>query len=113
MKDAAFIAVVLVGALYLLWLFFLACMNLKRVKDAGQLSRTALILGTPILWIGYLLDAFVNITLMTIVLVEFPREWLVTDRLKRHHMSSGGWRLKVALWFEPLLDPYDPSGDHI
>lgn len=26
---------------------------------------------------------------------------------------AGGWRLSSALWFVPLLDPYDPSGRHI
>jgi hypothetical protein len=113
------IALVLLGSLYALWLFFLACMNLKRAKEAGQLSRTALVLGTPLLWVGYTLDAFVNTTLMTIVLLEWPQwqlsppEILVTDRLKRHHQTSTGWRLAVVLWFEPLLDPYDPSGDHV
>ena len=100
-------------ALWLLWVFFLACMNLKRAKEAGQLTKTALVFGTPVLWIGYLLDAFVNITLMTVVMWELPKEWLVTDRLARHHKTSTGWRLSVVLWFEPLLDPYDPSGDHV
>jgi len=112
-NTAATIAAVLLGALYALWVFFLACMNLKRAKEAGQLTRRALVLGTPVLWIGYLLDAFVNATLMTIVMVELPREWLVTDRLARHHRTSTGWRLHVVKWFEPLLDPYDPSGDHV
>lgn len=113
------IALVLLGALYLLWLFFLACMNLKRAKEAGHLTRTAYVLGTPLLWVGYALDAFVNTTLMTVVLLEWPQwrlsppELLVTDRLKRHHQTSTGWRLAVVLWFEPLLDPYDPSGDHV
>jgi len=110
------IALLLVLSCWLLWVFFLACMNLKRAKEAGTLSRTALIFGTPVLWVGYLLDAFVNATLMTLILLETPRwphETLVTDRLKRHHQESQGWRLKVVLFFEPLLDPYDPSGDHV
>jgi hypothetical protein len=33
--------------------------------------------------------------------------------MKRHNRSSTGWRLSVVRWFEPLLDPLDPSGDHI
>ena len=106
-------ALVLFGALYALWVFFLAVMSLKRAKEAGTLTRTALVFGTPVVWVGYLLDAFVNATLMTLVLVEWPREWTVTDRLIRHHKTSTGWRLSVVLWFEPLLDPYDPSGDHV
>jgi len=99
--------------LYLLWIFFLAVMNLKRAKEVGQLSKTAKVFGYPVVWIGYLLDTFVNMTLMTVVMWELPKEVLVTDRLARHHKESTGWRLSVVLWFEPLLDPYDPSGDHV
>ena len=113
MNTTMVVAAVLLVALYTLWVVFLAVMNLKRAKEAGKLSKTALVLGTPLLWLGYALDTFVNVTLMTVVMLELPREFLVTDRLARHHRESQGWRLKVVLWFEPLLDPYDPSGDHV
>lgn len=117
MSYALSITFLLLGCMWLLWVFFLACMNLKRAKEAGTLSKWALIFGTPVLWVGYLLDAFCNITLMTVVLLEMPRlkqgEWLVTDRLIRHHKESQGWRLSVVKFMEPLLDPFDPSGDHV
>lgn len=101
------------GGFYVLWLFYLAVMNLARAKRAGLLSKTASVLGLPILLIGYLLDLLLNVTVMTVVLIELPQETTVTARLKRHHLESTGWRLAVVLWFEPLLDPYDPSGDHV
>lgn len=101
------------GGVYLLWLLFLAVMNLKRVRDAGKLSQAALVLGTPILILGLIFDALVNWIVMTIVLFEIPQESTVTARLKRHNKESTGWRKAVAVWFEPLLDPFDPSGDHI
>ena len=101
------------GLFYLLWILFLAVMNLSRAKKAGQLSKTALILGTPVLIGGYIVDVIVNIFVMSIVLLELPQELTVSARLKRHHKESTNWRLAVVLWFEPLLDPYDPSGDHI
>jgi hypothetical protein len=88
-------------------------MNLKRVKDAGLLHRKALILGTPVLILGLLVDALVNWFVMTLVLLEMPKESTVTARLKRHNRDSGGWRKAVVLWMEPLLDPFDPSGDHV
>lgn len=100
------------GLTYALWIFYLAVMNLKRAKDAGQLSKTAKVLGTPVLICGYLLDIFVNVFVMSVVLLEMPDELTVTARLKRHKKSTG-WRLHVVLWLEPLLDPYDPSGDHV
>lgn len=101
------------ASFYLLWVLFLAVMNLKRVKDAGLLHRKALILGTPVLILGLLVDALVNWFVMTLVLLEMPKESTVTARLKRHNRDSGGWRKAVVLWMEPLLDPFDPSGDHV
>ena len=98
---------------YVLWIFFLAVMNLKRAKQAGQLSSTARFLGTPVLIVGYLLDAFVNIFVMTLLMLELPEELTVTARLKRHINYTSGFRHRFALWFQPLLDPYDPSGKHL
>ena len=100
-------------SIYELWIYYLAVMSLKRAKDAGLLSRTALILGTPILLTGLLLDAFANVFVMSALLLELPRELTVTSRLARHIRASQGWRLTLAKWFIPLLDPYDPSGRHI
>jgi len=62
--------------------------------------------------IGYILDIAVNWFVMSVMLLELPKEFTVTKRLKRHK-QKGGWRGKVAEWFEPLLDPFDPSGNHI
>lgn len=101
------------SSFYALWIFYLAVMSLSRAKKAGQLHKTALVLGYPVLIVGYLLDAFVNVAVLTLILLELPRELTVTARLKRHIKTSAGWRLAVAQWFIPLLDPYDPSGHHI
>lgn len=98
---------------YALWLFFLAAMNLKRVRDAGLLHPSALALGTPVLIVGLALDFVVNVTVFTLLLCEWPRETTVTARLKRHNRAGAGWRKKVSALFEPLLDPFDPAGDHI
>lgn len=102
-----------VGLFYATWIFYLAIMNLSRAKKAGTLTRTVLVLGTPVLIVGYLLDFLLNALVMTVVLLELPQETTVTARLKRHHKESSGWRLAVVLWFETLLDPYDPDGDHV
>jgi len=98
---------------YILWVFYLAVMNLKRVKDAGLLSPLALTLGYPVLMLGWLLDCIINILVLTPLLFELPKELTVTARLKRHNNTSTGWRKAVAVWFEPLLDPFDPSGNHV
>ena len=106
-------ALIGLGSIYALWVFYLAVMGLKRARDAGLLHRTARFFGLPVLVVGYLLDAFVNIFFMTALMLEMPRELTVTARLKRHIKTSQGWRLSVARWFIPLLDPFDVSGKHI
>lgn len=101
------------GSTYALWVLFLAVMSLRRAKLAGQLTTTAKVFGYPVLFVGLALDLFVNVFVMTIVLAELPQEMTVTARLKRHNKTSTGWRKAVAVWFEPLLDPFDPDFDHV
>ena len=97
------------GATYALFIFYLAVMNLKRARDAGLLNKTAMALGYPILVVGYLLDAFVNVFVMTLLFLEVPEELTVTARLKRHIQTSDGWRLRLASWFIPILNPFDAN----
>lgn len=101
-----------VGLFYATWVFYLAIMNLARAKRDGKLSRVALVLGTPLLFVGLLFNVALNALVMTVLFLELPREPLTSMRLKRHNQGAG-WRRRVAQWFEPLLDPYDPDGDHI
>lgn len=113
MTNSLYFAFAAFAASYALWVFYLAVMGLKRAKDAGKLHKTALTLGYPVLIAGYLLDALVNVFVMTVIFIEVPRELTVTARLKRHIRESDGWQLALARWFIPLLDPFDPSGRHI
>jgi hypothetical protein len=100
--------------LYTLWGFYLAVMNLVRVKDQGKLTKVALYLGYPLFIIGGSLDILINWIILTIALLEIPRELTVTSRLSRYNKIGSGWRYRVAVWFAVnLLDPYDPSGKHI
>ena len=104
---------------YALYVFYCAVMNIKRVRDEGKLTWFGKVLGYPTLYIGLCLDMLVNVFVMTVVLLELPHEFTVTSRLKRHHLESIGdsclnkWRMSVVKFFEPVLDPLDPSGDHI
>lgn len=100
-------------ASYGLFVFYLAVMNLKRVRDLNQLTLFSKIFGYPTLFIGLVLDFIVNSTVCTLLFLEIPQEFTVTSRLKRHKNESTGWRQAIAKWFEPTLDPFDPSGDHI
>jgi hypothetical protein len=98
---------------YALYVWYAAVMNIKRVRDMGKLTTLGKVFGYPTLVIGLVLDLLVNWFVMTIILLEVPRELTVTSRLKRHHKASTGYRLAVVKFFEPVLDPLDPSGDHI
>ncbi|OFJ46386.1 hypothetical protein BA896_021765 [Janthinobacterium lividum] len=99
--------------IYLLWLFFLAVMNLQRARDAGTLSRPAYLMGLPLLYIGLALDFATNMLPVSILFLELPCEMLVTARLRRHIRDGSGWRQRLAMWFcTNLLDTFDPSGCH-
>lgn len=100
-------------AMYALWVFYLAVMNLLRAKAAGTLTRTAYALALPIICIGVLIDFVVNLVILTVMFLELPKEYLVTARLSRHLHAGVGYRLALARWFcRNLLDAFDPSGCH-
>ena len=105
-------AAITFGALYALWVFFLAVMNLARADAAGTLPRTSLILGIPLITVAYVLDVAVNLTLGTVLLLDVPKEWTLSERLERLK-SAGGWRGVAAIAvLRCILAPFDPSGGH-
>jgi hypothetical protein len=115
------------AAAYVLWIFFLAAMNLMQARDEGSLPTWAHRLGLPIVFVGLVIDVFVQLTLACVVFLELPRELTVSGRVKRWvegpkfiGYPSGPptngirwWRYSVALWMrENLLKPFDRSGGH-
>lgn len=104
---------VILLALYALWLFYLAVMCLWRAHKAGAISKAALVPAYLTLAIGALLDLLVNLTLMSLVFLEPPRQLLVTRRLHKHIREGSGWRKALAGWIcRNYLNAFDPSGDH-
>lgn len=102
-----------ISMIFALWVFFLAVMALKGARDTGKLTTPAKFLGYPILAIGYVLDIVANLTVMSILLLELPEEFVVTDRVTRHVQNSDGFRYQISKWLcTNLLDPFDPSGCH-
>lgn len=101
--------------LFILWVFYLAAMNLLRVHRLGKLGRVAFALGVVVMVIGYALDVLANLVVFTMLLLERPRwgEWTVTARLQRHH-ADPTWRGSISRWFESeLLGVFDPDGSHV
>lgn len=102
------------GSFYLLWILYLAVMNLQRARDSGAITRAAYRLGLPLLYVGLLVDCLVNVVPVSVLFFELPREFLVTQRLTRHANARSGWRKRLAIWFaKNLLDTFDPSGQHV
>lgn len=106
-------AVFVLVLFYVLWILYLAVMNLKRAQDSNSLSNTVLVIGLPILALGYLIDTILNLLVMSIILFEIPKELTISARLKRHNVTSSGYRKFIVKLFELFLDPFDPSGNHI
>lgn len=109
----ALVVVSIICPIYALWIFFLAVMALKRARDSGTLSTPALVMGMPVLWMGLLVDAFVQVTVASLVFLELPRELTVTARLTRLKKGPVTWRQRFAAWCcAHLLNAFDPSGNH-
>jgi len=103
----------LIVFIYGLWVLYLAIMNLDRARKAGTLNPWAHRLGLPLLYFGLVLDFVSNATILSVIMLEPPRELLMTTRLKRHIATGIGWRYSVARWIcSNLLDAFDPSGCH-
>lgn len=98
--------------LYLVWMFYLIVMTLKRARDAKTLSPYAAIMAGPIIVVAEAIDAIGNWTFCTVLFLELPRETLITSRLKRLILGEG-WRSGLAGWMcADLLNAFDPSGNH-
>lgn len=98
---------------WVLWIIYAAIMNLKRVRDAAGLNTAQKVFGYPALFLGYVLDAYVNLVWASILFGSLPREWTLSERLWRLSNEGTGrqkrWALAVR---QALLDALDPSGIH-
>lgn len=105
--------IALVGMPYLLWFYYLALANLDRARAAGTLTKAAYVFMLPILVPGVVLDVLTNLISMSIITGQRPREWTVTQRLKKlKHDDS--YRGDFARWLgQNALNPFDKSGDHL
>lgn len=100
-------------AFWLLWVLFLATMNLGQAKAEGKLKGFALWAGYTVLSVGLLVDFVVQVTVATVIWLELPRELTVSGRVERLCREGYGYRLALAMWFRHvLLAPFDRSGGH-
>lgn len=106
-------AILMAAYLWVFYALYVLTMAAYRAKLAGRLSGVPLALLYPFVIVAALMDVVCNITIAALIFLEPPKEWLVTQRLQRHHTSDNGWRTSLAAYVcETLLDPFDPTGDH-
>lgn len=100
-------------AFYILWVAYLAIMNLKGARDAGTLTNFTYYFSMPLLISGFVLDVAINWIVGTVIFLDLPREMTLSHRLERY-MGDDNWRESIALWMaRNLLDFADPRGYHI
>jgi len=98
---------------FILWLLFLAVMNIDQARSEGKLPRDLVVPAYTALAIGYLVDFVVQVTFASVLWLELPRELTVSERVARLYREGHGYRLTLALWFRRvLLAPFDRSGGH-
>ena len=91
------------------WVFFLAVMHLRIVRDTVGFSPWNIIPAYITLAIGLVLDAILNLV-MSVWLLDLPREPLLTGKLKRLIKEDMGWRGDVSEWIcQNFLVPADKN----
>lgn len=94
----------------LTWVMYLAIMQL--IPHRHTMHPIAKVHAYILVAIGLLMDTLLNVFVASVILLQPPREFLLTDRLQRN-IILGGWRGKVSKWIcEHLLDQFDPKGHH-
>lgn len=103
------------AAIWLLWVFYVAVMHLKHMRDDGHLTNVQKAFGYPTLIVGLVLDLVVHFVVGTVLFLELPakKEWTLSARLWRLSNGDPGWRQRLALAIRTqLLDSADPAGVH-
>lgn len=102
-------------AIRVLWVYFVAGMRLKQVRDAGALTPAMKMFGYVSLAEGLVLDFLVHMVIGTLLFLEWParKEYTLSARLWRLSNGPPGWRQRLALAIRVgLLDAIDPRGYH-
>lgn len=93
------------------WLLYIEVMAALRVwNNLHWVLKTHLL---PLGAVFIVLDVVVNITIGSLLFLELPRWWTLSERLNHHALRAHGWRTFMAQWIcSRLLNPFDPDGHH-
>ena len=104
-------AVIIYAMLLLLWLGYITVMSgLREWSDLHLFAKINLIIPAAAF---LLLDVLVNLTIGSLLFLERPRWWTLSERLHYHATRDHGWKTYLAAWLcKNLLNPFDPDGHH-
>lgn len=98
-------------AVVLLWVLYIQVMAALRVWNTLHWIVKAHLL--PIAVVFIVLDVGVNAIVGTVIFIELPRWWTLSERLNYHATQDHGWRASTAEWIcDKVLNPFDPDGHH-
>lgn len=102
----ALAAWLILPALYVLYIASVTILAKKATLHKALYAALA-----PVILIAVAVDFIANVTLVSILFWDIPREYLVTQRLKRYKLLAEGKRKSVADWVcEHMLNPFDLDG---
>lgn len=110
-----YVAVTFLLPIYLLWVYYLACMAILSAHNAGRMGVGAWVFALPVVLPGVLIDCLLNYTILAVLTMDFPRkgEWTFSQRLERL-VQRCDWRGAAARGVASVLNPFDSSpGGHI
>lgn len=83
--------------MFVTWTAFLAVMHLRIIRDTIGFTKWNIVPAYTVLVVGLLLD-FTLMLVMSLWLLDLPREPLLTGKLKRLIQEDMGWRGDVSEW---------------
>ena len=76
-------------------------------------SKLMVFIASPVLLTMLICDFLMQMTLFSLIFLDIPRDFLVTQRLIRYRAHADGWRKH---WADEIctraLNPFDPSKHH-
>ena len=94
---------------YAFYLLFVVTMAAKAVWK--QLHIVTKIMLAPAALLAVFMDVIFNAFIATFIFMDFPQEYMFTQRLSRYKAEGAGWRTSVAKWLcFNLLDSFELGG---
>lgn len=104
------LALIVYASLLVFYVLYIAAINIYR--DWDTLAPWVQAVAFAPLVIMVMVDMVMQLTLATLVFLDWPREFMVTQRLARYRTTTG-WRKTVAdAICTQALNPFDPTRKH-